>query len=589
MASPRAGDRRHAEISATAAAAQAAKAAVFEAARAAAAAAKPAGSDGGDAEENAFFFNDASRARGTRRNPKPIDVATANVAAVPRVATLDDASRLAEARDVLAAVAAADRAADSVEKLTRAAAAAASRRETLAPVAETSAPSARGAEGADAEGDGFEARMPARRQPRPPLPAVSSFEPEQRTHVPRAEAAAAAAARERAQAEALAAIKARAAAARAEAAAARAALDAEKAEAAATARDRDAARVTRSSIEEAFPSWFGAEPGFATGAAGLGEIAPRAEGASAERTRLRRETPPGSPSPPPPAPPASATRDWPASLERAATPSVSAAPADTDPPMLMPSAPPRKKGEAMWVDVGAWGDAAAAGVPSGGWGDAQLSEARNRPRLRGSTPSGTDGRGDEAIRDASNVADASNASARSGAFLAQQRSLASVAAARAERARCARASRAPAPAPRAAAVSSTVAAYKSASRLSNRKLIRNALSHVCLAGAAMRAAREKALQALDDVPPERAATFVIAFRENVAPHRFRALYALVDESGDAAFSRRLVKIHGAAGPASVALSGVESTMKYDSGTREFKPLATSAVGPQTAAVVLAKR
>jgi len=589
VASLHAGDRRHAEISATAAAAQAAKAAVFEAARAAAAAAKPAGSDGGDAEENAFFFHDASRARGTRRNPKPIDVATANVAAVPRVATLDDASRLAEARDALAAVAAADRAADSVEKLTRAAAAAASRRETLAPVAETPAPSARGAEGADAEGAGFEARMPARRQPRPPLPAVASFEPEQRTHVPRAEAAAAAAARERAQAEALAAIKARAAAARAEAAAARAALDAEKAEAAATARDRDAARATRSSIEEAFPSWFGAEPGFATGAAGLGEIAPRAEGASAERTRLRRETPPGSPSPPPPAPSASATRDWPASLERAATPSVSAAPADTDPPMLMPSAPPRKKGEAMWVDVGAWGDAAAAGVPSGGWGDAQLSEARNRPRLRGSTPSGTDGRGDEAIRDASNAANASNASACSGAFLAQQRSLASVAAARAERARCARASRGPAPAPRAAAVSSTVAAYKSASRLSNRKLIRNALSHVCLAGAAMRAAREKALQALDDVPQERAATFVIAFRENVAPHRFRALYALVDESGDAAFSRRLVKIHGAAGPASVALSGVESTMKYDSGTREFKPLATSAVGPQTAAVVLAKR
>lgn len=247
----------------------------------------------------------------------------------------------------------------------------------------------------------------------------------------------------------------------------------------------------------------------------------------------------------------------------------------------------------MWVDVGAWGDAAAAGVPSGGWGDAQLSEARNRPRLLpGSTPSGTDGpSGDEAIyTDASNATNAANAAnARSGAFLAQQRSLASVAAARAERARSARASRGPAPAPRAAAVSSTVAAYKSASRLSNRKLIRNALSHVCLAGAAMRAAREKALQALDDVPPERAATFVIAFRENVAPHRFRALYALVDESDDAAFSRRLVKIHGSAGPASVALSGVESTMKYDSGTREFKPLATSAVGPQTAAVVLAKR
>ena len=604
VASPRAGDRRHAEISATAAAAQAAKAAVFEAARAAAAAAKPAGSDGDDAEENAvgFFFHDASRARGTRRKPTDVAALTANVAAVPRVATLDDASRLAEARDELAAVAAADRAADSVEKLTRAAAAAASRREALAPVADTPEPSARGAEGADANGDGFDKSMPARRQPRPPLPAVASFEPEQRTHVPRAEAAAAAAARERAQAEALAAIKARAAAARAEAAAARAALDAEKAEAAAASRDRHAARASRSSIEEAFPSWFGADPGFATGAAGLGEIAPRADGASAERTRLRRETPPASPSPPPPARPASATRDWPASPERAATPSEAAS-ADTEGGPLMPSAPPRKKGEAMWVDVGAWGDAAAAGVPSGGWGDAQLSEeARRRPRLRGSTPSGTarlavggsgtGGRDDEAIRDASNASNASNASVPSGAFLAQQLSLASVAAARAERARSARVPRGAAPPPRASPVPSTVAAYKSASRLSNRKLIRNALSHVCLAGAAMRAAREKALQALDDVPPERAATFVIAFRENVAPHRFRALYALVDESGDAAPGkdrRRLVKIHGAAGPASVALSGVESTMKYDSGTREFKPLATSAVGPQTAAVVLSKR
>ena len=228
------------------------------------------------------------------------------------------------------------------------------------------------------------------------------------------------------------------AAARAEAAAARAALDAEKAEAAAASRDRHAARATRSSIEEAFPSWFGADPGFATGAAGLGEIAPRADGASAERTRLRRETPPASPSPPPPARPASATRDWPASPECAATPSEAAS-ADTEGGPLMPSAPPRKKGEAMWVDVGAWGDAAAAGVPSGGWGDAQLSEeARRRPRLRGSTPSGTarlavggsgtGGRDDEAIRDASNASNASNASVPSGAFLAQQLSLASVAA-----------------------------------------------------------------------------------------------------------------------------------------------------------------
>ena len=318
--------------------------------------------------------------------------------------------------------------------------------------------------------------MPARRQPRPPLPAVASFEPEQRTHVPRAEAAAGGGvARERAQAEALAAIKARAAAARAEAAAARAALDAEKAEAAAASRDRHAARATRSSIEEAFPSWFGADPGSRRGAGGLGEIAPRADGASAERTRLRRETPPASPSPPPPARPASATRDWPASPERAATPAGGGVRRYRGGRADAISAP-RKKGEAMWVDVGAWGDAAAAGVPSGGWGDAQLSEeARRRPRLRGSTPSGTarlavggsgtGGRDDEAIRDASNASNASNASVPSGAFLAQQLSLASVAAARAERARSARVP----PEPRLFAASvarstATVAAQVPASR-----------------------------------------------------------------------------------------------------------------------------
>ena len=175
----------------------------------------------------------------------------------------------------------------------------------------------------------------------------------------------------------------------------------------------------------------------------------------------------------------------------------------------------------------------------------------------------------------------------SGAFLAQQLSLASVAAARAERAD-------PRGSPRSRASAARVAGprrqspRKSASRLSNRKLIRNALSHVCLAGAAMRAAREKRCRRWMMRPGTRGDVCHRVSR-NVAPHRFRALYALVDESGDAAFSRRLVKIHGAAGPASVALSGVESTMKYDSGTREFKPLATSAVGPQTAAVVLSKR
>ena len=53
---------------------------------------------------------------------------------------------------------------------------------------------------------------------------------------------------------------------------------------------------------------------------------------------------------------------------------------------------------------------------------------------------------------------------------------------------------------------------------------------------------------------------------------------------------RLVKIHGAGGPGSVGLDGVDSTMKYDSGTREFKPLATSGrLTPLTAAVTLVSR
>lgn len=242
----------------------------------------------------------------------------------------------------------------------------------------------------------------------------------------------------------------------------------------------------------------------------------------------------------------------------------------------------------MWIDVGAWSDAAKSGVPSGGWGDAQTRAQRRRDAFSGAFGSETSAR--RASEPKVGLANASKIEAPSDDVLTaqQQRSLASLAAARvSSRARCGENGR---PARLSSRVSpnphknpSTVAAYKAASRASNRKLIRNALSHVCLAGAAMREAREKALKALDDVSPESASTFVIAFRDDVAPHRFRALYALVADS------LHLRKIYGAAGPATVAPSGVESTMKYDSGTREFKPLATSAVGPQTAAVVLAKR
>jgi len=261
----------------------------------------------------------------------------------------------------------------------------------------------------------------------------------------------------------------------------------------------------------------------------------------------------------------------------------------------------------MWIDVGAWSDAAAAGVPSGGWGDAQtraqrrrdagVCEAQNATFSRGVFGVETNASASETgvgLANAVPPGASGPAASPSDALHAQQqqRSLADLAAARvSSRARSgARYGENGRPARPSSFVSpsaqknpSTVAAYKAASRASNRKLIRNALAHVCLAGAAMREAREKCLKALDDVPLDRASTFVIAFRDDVAPHRFKALYALVADSS------QLKKIYGAAGPATVAPSGVESTMKYDSGTREFKPLATSAVGPQTAAVVLAKR
>ena len=133
--------------------------------------------------------------------------------------------------------------------------------------------------------------------------------------------------------------------------------------------------------------------------------------------------------------------------------------------------------------------------------------------------------------------------------------------------------------------------FKAAPPLSNKKLVRNALRHVCLAGAAMRTQLDEALTALDAVAPDVATVFVILFRENTSPHKYRALYALV--SGDGGVDDAdgvLVKIHGTGGPARVGLQWVDATMKYDSGQREFKPLATSGrLTPLTAAVTLVSK
>jgi hypothetical protein len=222
---------------------------------------------------------------------------------------------------------------------------------------------------------------------------------------------------------------------------------------------------------------------------------------------------------------------------------------------------PKKKGEAMWVDLGAWDDASRVGIPSGAWGVGSEQMKKMAPRV-----------GTSEVKKRSAAAAAKARERKMGALTAAIGS-----------------NRQGAKPP--SSLTSDPKLFRAASKLSNKKLVRNALCHVCLAGAANKANLDDALTALDAVAPDVATVFVILFRENTSPHKYRALYALV--SGDGGVDdadARLVKIHGAGGPGSVGLDGVDSTMKYDSGTREFKPLATSGrLTPLTAAVTLVSR
>jgi hypothetical protein len=257
---------------------------------------------------------------------------------------------------------------------------------------------------------------------------------------------------------------------------------------------------------------------------------------------------------------------------------------DPDPRAASPSPPPQKKAEAMWIDVGAWNDASREGIPSGAWGAEQME--RNRATTK-------KGGGAVVETPPKNAQKRAFGGLPFGSSPQDEKSLAR----RAPPPRLGEKPRRPFSSNKSAAVS-VVPAYRAAAKPSNRKLIRNALSHVCLAGAANAETRELALEALDAIAPEEATVFVVLFRENTSPLKFRALYALVDAArGDAdedsgeggGEEKRLVKIHGAGGPQRVRLDMVESTMKYDSGTREFKPLATKGIMPQTAAFTLAKR
>ena len=494
------GQRQHAGLSAAAAAAQAAKDAVFEASRVATATAR-----------------DRSRRRGE-------DTAEPHQSPLPRVAVLGDYEAASHARDTLHVEAAAQHAAASIKKATRSAAAYSSAKETIVSQDE----------------------MPSRCSPAPPLPKVGLFDIDQRSHVTRAEQEAISAARELTEAEALEAIKLRAAAARAEAKAAKAALDAEKAEAAAAELFEKNKLKNRTSVEDAFPSWFGVVgdehtdsirtrnvvSGFVTGAAQLTETSNEGHLDETNYDENNSET------------------------DYFASPAPLFVSQKAKPPTRPPLAKPNPKPEAMWIDVGGWRDASKLGVPSGAWGDTGKNNPKHPPVL--------------------------------GTHAVEQRSLASVAAGRRNKATTSNVKRVGVtPQGRDQHPSSVVPMYKRSAKLSNKKLVKNALAHVCLAGAAMKGMRDTVLGKLEDVPASVATVFVILFRENTSPHRFKALYALVrDEENEKV--EKLQKIHGT-GPSFATLSSVDCTMKYDRGTREFKPLATSAVGPQTAAVTLVKR
>eukprot|EP00741_Cyanophora_paradoxa_P003923 tig00000737_g3816.t1 len=110
---------------------------------------------------------------------------------------------------------------------------------------------------------------------------------------------------------------------------------------------------------------------------------------------------------------------------------------------------------------------------------------------------------------------------------------------------------------------------------SNRKLVRNALGFVCLAGAAMQRERDDVLWELENNASDH---FVILFR-NEKGLNFRGLYAYNAEA------RAVQKVYGS-GPPSVDASMVDRFFKYDSGSKRFDPVPTKQFSVTTDAMML---
>lgn len=100
---------------------------------------------------------------------------------------------------------------------------------------------------------------------------------------------------------------------------------------------------------------------------------------------------------------------------------------------------------------------------------------------------------------------------------------------------------------------------------SNRQIIRNAISQVCLAGEAYKRAREEVLKAIDNNPE--VSYFIILFKGTLGRKDLKALYSHNIETG------QLNKLHGSdSAPSEIHGYNISSYFRYDSGNKEFRQL-----------------
>lgn len=120
--------------------------------------------------------------------------------------------------------------------------------------------------------------------------------------------------------------------------------------------------------------------------------------------------------------------------------------------------------------------------------------------------------------------------------------------------------------------------YKIAAPRSNRQIVKNALTHVCLAGEAPQMVQRR-LECLEEFDSSPAENFVILLRTRHAL-QFRSLYVLTFEHD------RALRIYGSDGPSFIEPQQVDLFLKYDSASKSFHPLSTKSFSATTDAMIL---